>query len=569
MKTIKQPKIKLLSKICIGGGAIALICAAAPTTGQYGSDVTQLQSNNIAQASVAQVNMILCILQNTNFSQFTNQGPHLAMVDQNMCQTSGNQGQQANGASTVSAPNMMNVIFDTTRADANSPQIAKIWITANIGGGGGGPSLVNINATLSVTQTPTTTSPYGQFDFEYAGYPLGNISGAPLMQGYIRSQPLAANGVVQLSSFQTQQNNTSQVALVGAGTTTGYGLVNMPNQSGPGILNLAMTYNANGLLVAPTGSANVCYNRNNLSSQVYQYGVYDSTGARLSHSNSGYPFTYNGMQGFLNYYGPSLPGNVVPNNGDPLTYTDQNGVAGNPGTFLVTGGKMSQYVPQTLTLAQMSGVPINAPGAFSGGANTNATIVWDSTAQSFSQTGTQTCNQNGCATTNQTPTPYGQTQFQNTVQVSGTGTGTVNLWINGVGSAGNTQLALFSGCTFSGGGGGGTPPTPTCSTYNAPSNTTNMLVWNNSLLAPSAGAVTTYYCIQNCPYLSNGQWASANPAFDPTIPQGSPRYITYSFDPANYVLTGTSGVANNTVITSSNMTQMVMTGPLLTLAQYN
>src|SRR5579863_3519325 len=152
----KQPKLKLISKICVGGGAIAIICAAAPTTGQYTTDVTQFQSNNIAQASVQQINMILCIIGQTNFSQFTNKGPQLAQVDQNMCQTSGNQGQQANGGSTVSAPNFMNIIFDSKRADANSPQTVNIWISANIGSGNGSSNPMNINATLSVTQTPTT-----------------------------------------------------------------------------------------------------------------------------------------------------------------------------------------------------------------------------------------------------------------------------------------------------------------------------------------------------------------------------------------------------------------------------
>jgi hypothetical protein len=70
-------------------------------------------------------------------------------------------------------------------------------------------------------------------------------------------------------------------------------------------------------------------------------------------------------------------------------------------------------------------------------------------------------------------------------------------------------------------------------------------------------------------------WISGQPSFDGSggknggvnIP-----YITYQFDPVAYTLTGTSGLANNQNIMvtaqQSQNGQQLMSGPLLTLAQY-
>lgn len=91
----------------------------------------------------------------------------------------------------------------------------------------------------------------------------------------------------------------------------------------------------------------------------------------------------------------------------------------------------------------------------------------------------------------------------------------------------------------------------------------------------TSGAAVTYYCINQCPYYNGTMWVSGQPTFDQSGGSdghgGTFNYITYSFNPVDYTLTGTSGFASGQTITvnPAQTGQQLMSGPLLTLAQYN
>jgi hypothetical protein len=487
---------KSLFKFVFGGVIVALICASAPTGGAYVNDVTQVQVNNSAQAAVAQVNQILCIISNTNYSalnadgtpKFIGHGNFLAQVDQSMCETGGNPGQQSNGTNATGITNYLNLIVNApARASSTDPQTAKIWVTGNVGGNNGEQMPVLIEATLSVSQTPTTTNPYGLFDFEFTGYPQG-LPVTPenaAMKGYIHSE-INSQGQQQLSFVQTEgqgsQAKLEQLILIGNGIESGYGQVIMPD-NGPGggeqMQQLVLSYNNGNLLQEVTtngASTDKCFNRNSVTSLVYQYGVYNDDGTPLINNHSAYPITYKGQQGFLNYYGLGLPNGqsiTTNNNGDALTYFDEPGAAKN-GTLIVKGGKMSTLSTKSFTLGQLTGMQLSVPSANSIGNpnNTSDIIQWNKTTQSFLKVGTQTCDQSGCTTSAVVPVAYGAADFAKIIQVSGTGVngsggvGTVNFWLNGLGAGGSTQLSVATNCTMPPPSGPNQmPPQPTCSAW--------------------------------------------------------------------------------------------------------
>lgn len=603
---MKQHNYKSMLKFILGGAVLALICASVPTSGAYVTDVTQVQVNNSAQDAVSQINQILCVIANTNYSavntdgtpKFIGQGNILAQVDQSMCQTGGNPGQQSNGTNASGTTNYLNIIFNApARASNNDPQTAKMWITGNVGGGNGEPMPVLIEATLSVSQTPSTTNPYGLFDFEFTGYPQG-LPVTPAnaaMKGYIHSE-LNSDGQQQLSFVQTQGGGqggqsakTQQLILLGNGIESGYGQVMMPD-FGPGgqgqTQQLALSYNSGNLLQEVTtggASTDKCFNRNDIESVVYQYGLYNNDGSPLVHENSAYPVIINGQQGFLNYYGLGLPnGQVITtsNDGESLTYIDSPGGTLKNGKLIVKSGKMSTLNTKTFTLGELTGMQLSVPEAGTMGSPTNKSdiIQWSKITQSFLMVGTQSCDQSGCATSAVTPITYGSADFAKIIQISGTGidgsggVGTVNFWLNGLGAGGNTQLQVATNCTM--------PPPPSgpnqqpqpgsCSNYATLTNESSLAIWDNSLVIPGATeSKTTYYCVSQCPYLNDsGEWVSGQPGFDGSGVDH--QYITYRFDPVAYTLTGTSGLANDeSIAVTPQQGGQIMSGPLLTASQYN
>ena len=576
-------------------GSLIILCAAAPTSGDYAAAVNQIQVNNTVQQSLQQVNNILCIVGLTDYPQFTNAGPTLALVNQNICNQSGNPGQQAgsNGGSTTGAPNYFNIIFDAVRANNSSPESVKIWITGNIGGGNGQPESAYIEAVLNVSESPSASNPYGLFNFSFVGYLQSDINHTtPMMQGYIRSE-LNSDGVVQLVFYQGSPGSSSQdnkVILIGAGTTDGYGQAAIPDNSNNSLTNYIVAYNSGFLLESDSINTSICYNRNSVTNYTYQYGVFNSDGSTLINTGtsgngvSGYPVVYNGVQGFLSYYGLSLPSGSGIASGAPVQYQDPtSGYSTKNGTIYQAGGLMSQYNAQSLTFSQIVNVSLSVPSMNNG----NSLIFW--TGSDFVLVGTQTCDMNGCKTVPQaTPYPTFDAEsfatnasiFINQTPGQNSGTGSVNLYLNGLGGGGNTQVTLFESCSY-----GQFGPVCDTSTYIPPNNESSFVVWQNSVVAASVSPESQLlYCFQNCPYQSNGQWSYGYPGQDgsggtyESGPESGQNiaYITYQFTQTagssanptySLQIADTNSQYDRQNITSTE-SNFIVSGQLLTQSQY-
>ena len=562
-------------------GSLILLCAAAPTSGDYSLAVNQIQVNNSVQQSLQQVNNILCIVGLTDYTQFTNSGPTLALVNQNICNQSGNPGQQAgaDGNSATGAPNYFNIVYNATRAGKTSPEKVVIWITGNIGDNNQ-PESAYIEAVLNVAESPSVSNPYGLFNFTFVGYLQSDVNHTtPMIEGYIRSE-INADKVVQFIFYQRDPSGQqNQVILIGAGTNSGYGQAAIP-QNGNSLTNYVLAYDSGFLLESSPSENSICYDRNNSKDYTYQYGVFNPDGSTLINTGtggdgvSGYPVVYSGVQGFLSYYGLSLPTGSSVSSGAAVQYQDpKNGYATKSGTIYQAGGQMSRYDAKNLTFGQIKGVSLSVPSIN----NVNNLIAW--TGEGFVLVGTQNCSQNGCTTTPQAkPYPVFDAEsfatngsiFINQNPGQSSGTGSVNLYLNGLGAGGSTQVTLFESCSYDSVG-------PVCdpSTYVAPKNESSLVVWQNSVVAPTISAESQLlYCFQNCPYESNGQWMNGNPQYDGSGGFGK-YYITYTFYPSqtgesaySLILTDESSSYKGSTITSTD-TNYIGTGPLLTYDQYS
>lgn len=588
---MKKYSLNNLIKFTIGVLTLMVLCAAVPSSGPFVTYKTQYQLNNPVQNAVSTVNTILCVLTLTKYSEHTNGGLQFVQVDQKLCDNSGNPGQQGNNSDNSAVPQIMNVAYNATRV-GSQPESVDIWITANFDGGRSG-SVSQLNAHLDAIANPTDSNPYGLFTFNFAGFPEGQVGveSAIQMAGYVKTTMLA-NGQVQLVYAETnshefngeRQTESSQVILIGNGTTTGYGRISMPNRNSSNTQDLlAMAYNSNNLSVLQNSGGEAqsfCYNRNSTTNLVYGYGIFDNNGNQVEISNGGYQVIYNGQHGWYGYYGIGLPSGIVPTDNTPITYAEQDGSNPLTGTVVVKGGRMNTVSAKEFTLADISGVPINVPQPYNGvsGGNASDIIQWDKSTSTFKLVGSQTCDNNGCITNKIVPpNSFGRDQFESIVQISFSGgqdgIGTVGLNFNGLGSSGNTQIKLFTGCTYN--SQLGIPGAVTCANYIAPTNDTQISIWSNETVVPSTASPAIYYCVQNCPFKYGDNWTWGNPQYDGSGGESNGKnipYISYSFDPESYTLTIVdSNAPGNGQVIAVGIGQVnnsfVTTGPLLTASQ--
>jgi hypothetical protein len=401
-------KLTLLSSGLLAIGLLPFSASATPpSTSPYATDGQNVHVQDATSDGVAQLNMVLCIMNAMRPSDMVNAGPYIALVDKNKCDTSGRDS-ASNSSSTSSgaaaAPDYMNAVVDVTRASNADPMVAKIWMSMTENG-----NAMNIYLRASATQAPSASLPYGVFRLDY----IGKANGQTKFNGYIDS------GTSGISYFENDMGGggggggtqTSALALNATSSTAGAGSMADAGST----FNFA--YNPF-YFRRSDGTNDKCFDRSqvNADKSVWRYGTYNANdGTRVDQSNPGFPITatYGGSNyfGFAGFWGINFQGldlNSLPD-GSPVTglaVTDQR--PGNTTTYNLSkvGGKLTKYTLTPTTLSAIDGFPIQAWGNFhtltGSGLLTDGMQVemhWDNTNHQFVITGQQTCNQNGCIST--------------------------------------------------------------------------------------------------------------------------------------------------------------------------
>ena len=474
---------------------------------------------------------------NINGSGMLNQGPYIALVDINLCQS-----HKSSGSSDTNAANYMTAIVDATRGSASTdPMIAKVWMSLTEQG-----KQNNISLRLSASKSPSEVPPYGVFRLDYIGKDNSNVI---QFNGYIDST------LGNLLFYETGANSSNTAMSLNPGTSdSGSGTIT--TGSGP-VTTFDFNYNS-AKFRRRDNSSDHCFDRLkiNASKSVWRYGVYDNNnGSRVDQANPGFPVTaFNGVNtyyGYANYYGIGFQGLTLSSDGSPiagLTVTDQR--PGNTTTYNLSkvGGKLTKWTQHSAQLANMDGMPFTTnymdmtgkTGSTSVTGFANWQMVWkNSPTPGFIVTGTQTCNGSGCTVTSITPAPVTTGAF------------------NGIPISGNSE-------SFGG-------------QINIPSSTgdhvsTDPVYYFSQTTVLPGTATPTLYCLQNCPDatsvgLANGYTGGTAPS--PyggntanqwlTAPDSGGTVVTYSFDAGGLKNGSTTPIAmiiNNAAFLSSNSQYM-------------
>jgi hypothetical protein len=485
-------KPNALSFLIAGTLAVANFAIAAPTSGEYVSDVTQSYVNDATSNGMQLVNKILCSVNATgvNLSAVLNTGNYLALIDTNKCAAGTS---SANSVSSVdgveSAPNFIVVTANAVRTDNSSPLNAKIWFrttsTSNVG------MLGIISATLSATEGVTSTSPYGKFHFDFCGLADGitNCTANAGFYGY------AEGNVASVTAFQTgavsQNHQDISIKLLGT-LDAGSGRVKyanvLANNGGFGSRgDWKFAYNSTNFHRADTAGTNdKCFDRSltNAQKTAWSYGVYKADGSRFNRT-SGFPIkTQSGDNGYIGYWGMWLPPSVTVSDGEIVTkfsYSNNQAVANNY-TVVKKDGRLHKEDIHKTTLGAVKNVPFyvwvnqtfSDSGSTTRSSGTNLEIKWDGT--NFVIT--------GVATNNGTVTPVTSSPTIPNAQYASNGQWGWNMfgWSQSIGGGITIGFRNLTGG------------------YSAPNDATDVTYRTQSVLQPgSSGWPTSLVCVYDCP----------------------------------------------------------------------
>jgi hypothetical protein len=523
-------KIHVLLLTAAAGAASGLAVGAPPSTSAYFTDTQNSYVQDATSESIGQVNMIACIMSSMRPDALVNQGPYIALVDQNKCDASKRSSTSSSGSAGASqAANYMTVTVDSTRASNSDPMIVKAWVNDEQNSQ---PTTIFVH--ISATEAPSTANPYGAFRLDFCGKPGGG--GACMMNGFMQG------GAGALSYYQTESRGdgggqTTALQLSSVGTSTGSGGLHMvqgDGNGGPQTSAFNFAYDQNYFLRddgPPNGAQ--CFSRNAADPatglSVWRYGLYDSmTGARVDLS-SGFPIEYSSggttYQGFLGYWGLSLPSAATATlvTGSTVQKVDYSSSGGAPTrtsyTILQNGGKLTRYTKKTRTLHDLDQIQFNASVGDVGSSglptsNTQYEMYWDDASSKFVATSVMQCSQNGCQ-----PGPLPNNTNISVDPSFWSSAGGIQGWSQSLGGELFIDLHGLSGAIVS---------TAITVAYRV-----------QDLVYPGDTSVTTLYCVNNCPTA-----ASLSGYFTQTgTPVASPYGSTYN----NWNPVPASGVASYTV----------------------
>ncbi len=380
-------------------GVFRISASDLPADSDYFNDKAFVYVEERSTEAFNIINEILCMMSQTRYDAMLNKGAYKAQLDVSQCSSSNdsaeNAGQSSQDQSSgSSAPEYEMWIVDSSRADAASPHIVKVWV--NEEADEFDPAKV-IYVKVTITEGVSDTNPYGLFTMNFKAYPVINgtvDTSAALFKGILKTEKDSSGKIILQfitdGGFDTPDGTMSfsqKVALdrsvdgsSGAGTV--YTLDSYPTPSGTQTdeskFNIA--FDKDYFLRVDTGTGTqVCLSRTSFDETAWRYGLYDSNGNRVIR-NSGFPIksTQNGTDyfGWIGYWGLWFPEEVSLSSGDTvykLTY-GPNGDTEEPYNVFIAGGKLVKHIQKKLTLGDIKNVPLDWWDPSDG---SNYRVIWN------------------------------------------------------------------------------------------------------------------------------------------------------------------------------------------------
>lgn len=522
-----------------------------PDDSEYKTDVADIYVHDKNSSEVLSfINELLCYFNQTAYDKQTNKGPYKALVETSKCSRHDDKSSQEGNKSSGKSKTFETWLVNSGRADTDSPQRVHFKVYAE-SGEEMGPSADRIYGNLTVTTEPSTSNPYGVFNLQFIGK---NSDGtASEFSGYINAS-VTDDGFNDLKVYMNESDLF---------TMSGHVILDPNDDEGEGIVSFSMSFDEGsfGEGEGPEGGAEegdfvpntmtfsssfafdanfyltsfddmgvsgtMCNSRTQFNSNVWEYGLYNSTtGDRIEPRVGGKSLIRTGSNGekqywWLDYWGLWGPENAT--NG--MEFIDEN--TGETWKAVVGAGRFLERTREQKTLSDFENVKFLYWDSETG---EEIKVMWDGTQ--FVKVATQTCDENGCSFQDAGNTPI---SFTNTW---------LGFWKDGLGAV---DVVLEEGEDISG--------------------TTKVYVTTEEVHAPGTGEFTadtvTLHCYYDCPDPDN---LTSNNPFFPDKEEGQGSY-QYTFDVNKYTLSFDNKsitVATNTNQSFGAFSDGVWSGPMVT-----
>jgi len=471
--------LKLLGLACaaLAAAVTPAAFAAEPTSGAYVTDAQNTWVQDRVGDRISTVNMIMCIVSSMRADAMVNQGPYLALVDENKCSGRGDSSKSTStNAGESNATHFMTTTVVSTQASNTDPLIMKAWITDE--GEQGDKSEIYLYSVA--TAGKSDANPNGLFSIHYCGKAAGSADDAPCMfQGVLKSDASGLGYYEVEASHGGGGGNSTKALVLQSTPSTDSGLGRVVGTDNGSPYNYTFAYNSSNFRRSD-GAVDACFARDKAVADysTWRYGTYNADGSRLDASNPGFPVKYelgaDTYFGFWSFWGLWLPESALATVGSSGTLTRHVGSEDVPLTVVKRGGKLWKLARQAATLGDFKSVSMmywvpNTIGSLQQG--TSYELQWNGTT--LQAIGTQQCSQNGCSPQALSPA--------------------IDLHASDFRTAGASMVPIF----FPSGGGNGALAVPASGEFDA----TSVLAYRTrSIVAPGASdAPASLVCLGTCP----------------------------------------------------------------------
>lgn len=346
------------SNVSTGASSVVGAGLQYPANSAYVQDAASIKLFEPALRAVENANNIMCQVGMTRFDAMTGVGPYIAQVDPALCGDTPDP-TNADGQETI----LRLFTVDSTRASNSDPQEVAIWLDLDENG-----TPIEIFATVTVTEAPTETDPFGAFEFHYAGVP----NGTPVTDPFINATIVSAAGQ---DGFQfMDEEGDVDVAPANPGDSasrTQITVVRNPDGSGAAKITASfrennggvdsgiqsqttrVVFDADSVLKQVGADPAIALSRNDFRDNVFAYNLYHATGPNIGERvqvNSGIGVEFPGGEyGWVGYYGVWAESPESFDDGDQVTATDD----GTPYTVLKAPGRLLKFTRASLALADL------------------------------------------------------------------------------------------------------------------------------------------------------------------------------------------------------------------------
>jgi hypothetical protein len=359
-------QVTLIQSNSGGTGSLRLPAGTAGLAGSdYETATTNLWVRDDSMEALDTVNMILGSLRQTRYWEQTNQGAYRALIE------SDDRGESDRSAG---APAYEEWTIESTRASNSAPQIVKFWLPME-DSPTGTPIESLIYGRLVVTESPTDSQPLGQFTLYFKSLPESEAptSTATTFEGYMRTIA-RTDGQSELEFYMShgdpdqaqnvgEYSTRDRVHVVGNPTANegrAYSERKFAMNNGSGTMTDGGEYQLqfDSAYVArrdvTNGNTLAVLDRNEFTTYVYRYGVFDATTEAKVSQQGGFPVqTESGANGWAGFHGIWFPNSVTLTNGQTLLRRSFTNNTTTPYTLVIAPGRLEKRVRSTMTLGDV------------------------------------------------------------------------------------------------------------------------------------------------------------------------------------------------------------------------